>query len=73
MNNLTPDRFTLEQAIMHCWNVVDDLQVVASMADLRPISDDERRNALLGLQTLYQMKFEQMFNVFETMIAQGKI
>jgi hypothetical protein len=67
------DRFDLEQQIMNCWNVVDDIKMVQAMTDLRPLSEDELANALLGLQTLYQMKFEVLFNTFEKLIKEQKL
>ena len=67
------DRFDLEQQIMNCWNVVDDIKMVQAMNDLRALSEDEMANALLGLQTLYQMKFEVLFNTFENMIRKGEL
>lgn len=67
------DRFDLEQQIMNCWNVVDDIKMVQAMNDLRALSEDEMANALLGLQTLYQMKFEVLFNTFENLIREQKL
>jgi hypothetical protein len=67
------DRFDLEQQIMSCWNVVEDIKMVQEMTDLRKVSEDELANALLGLQTLYQMKFEVLFNTFEKMIQEQQL
>lgn len=62
----------LEQEIMNCWQVVDDLKTIYSAERLYD-SEDEMQNALLGLCTLYQLKFEQMFSVYETLLAHGKL
>jgi hypothetical protein len=43
------------------------------MRDMRELSEDELMNALLGLETLYQFKFEVLFNGFERMIKDGQI
>lgn len=67
------DRFDFEQAIMNCWNIVEDIKLISQMNDIRELSEDERMNALLGLETLYQMKFEILFNGFERMIKDGQI
>ena len=67
------DRFDLEQAIMNCWNITEDIKLISQMNDIRELSEDERMNALLGLETLYQMKFEILFNGFERMIKDGQI
>lgn len=66
-------RFNLEQQIMDCWNVCDDIKTIIKMSDLRELSEDELLNAMIGLQTMYQLKFEILFDMFEKMIQEGKI
>lgn len=65
------DRFDLEQNIMSCWGVVEDIEAIYNTERLYNNQDD-MMNALLGLKTLYQIKFEQLFAVFEHMIRQRK-
>jgi hypothetical protein len=65
-------RFELEQEILACWSVVEDIELVYQASD-KPLSQDELQNALLGLQTLYQMKFERLFATFEELIRKGDI
>lgn len=67
------DRFDFEQQIMDCWGVCDDINTLYRMSDIRTMSEDELANALLGLKTVYQMKFEVLFDMFESMIKEGKI
>ena len=67
------DRFDLEQNIMKCWNVTDDIDMVYRNVMDRDMSKDDIANALLGLQTLYNMKFEELFNNFETLVHERKI
>ena len=65
--------FDLEQHIMRCWGVVDDVRALGKyIQDTRPMSEDELANYLLGLETIYQVKFEQLFEVFEDYIRQNK-
>jgi hypothetical protein len=61
------DRFDLEQDIMNCWHVVDDLKTLTKryMDGATPMTEDEVTNVLIGLEYLYQMKFEQLFETFE--------
>ena len=66
--------YDLEPLIMDCWQVCNDLEVV-----FRQIGDGEREptpdelmNALLGMQQLYQWKFEQLFFKYEQVIAEGR-
>ena len=50
------DRFDLEQNIMQCWNVTDDIQLYLDMYD--NMDEDQRMNYLIGLKQIYQMKSE---------------
>ena len=59
------DRFDLEQGIMQCWNMVDDINLLVKRG--APVEDFE------GVTRLYQHKFEELFALFENGIQQGKI
>ena len=67
------DRFDLEQHIMSCWNVCEDIKVVYRQYDYSSPSEDEMMNLLIGLEQLYQLKFQQLFDTFETLIRERKI
>jgi hypothetical protein len=68
------DRFDLEQDIMNCWQVVDDIKTLTKRYLDGPVmSQDEVSNVLIGLEALYQMKFEQLFGTFEQCIKNGKL
>jgi hypothetical protein len=60
------NRFDLEQEIMNCWSVVDDINALFIKVCEEQIDPDELQNYLLGLKTIYQVKFEQLFHTFET-------
>ena len=66
------DRFELEQKIMQCWAVVDDIDVLYRRSESN-MSPDELANFLLGLKTIYQAKFEDLFGVFEQMVSSRQI
>jgi hypothetical protein len=55
------DRFDLEQAILGCWHIVDDLEL---------IKHDELAAALAKV---YQAKFEKCFDLFEECVRNGKM
>jgi hypothetical protein len=59
--------FDLEQSIMKCWNVVDDVDLLFKQTMDRPVplTTDEYANILLGMKELYQLKFEECFSEFE--------
>jgi hypothetical protein len=63
-------QFDLEQQIMDCWGVVDDIKCLTKVQDIRSMTEDERQNYLLGLQTIYQAKFEILFDLFEKFIKE---
>lgn len=64
------DRFDLEQQILSCWNVVDDINLLYETVLERstPLTQDEMANVLLGMKELYQLKFEKLFSIFEHMV-----
>jgi hypothetical protein len=65
------DRFDLEQNIMQCWNVTDDIQLYLDMYD--NMDEDQRMNYLIGLKQIYQMKFERLWNGFEACVRNKQI
>lgn len=65
MELLSADRFDLEQAIMQCWGVVDDLKTFPTQ-DASP--DDYR-----ALSRVYQKHFEYLMAVFEKMLEERKL
>lgn len=65
------DRFDLEQNIMQCWNVCDDIQLYLDMYD--NMDEDQRMNYLIGLKQMYQLKFERTWNSFEVCVSTRKI
>lgn len=69
------DRFDLEQDILNCWNVTKDIELLyENVLERSPeMTTDEIANALLGLQTLYEMKFDKMWRHFEQLIKEKKI
>ena len=64
--------FDLEQSILQCWNVCDELDLLYSQTLERstPLTRDETANILLGMKLMYQMKFEKCFSEFEEVCKQ---
>jgi len=62
------NRFDLEQRIMNCWNVCDDIGALYEGVMNEEMSKDQIANVLLGLRELYQLKFDTMFHTFEACI-----
>lgn len=67
------DRFDLEQEIMKAWTVCDDLDLLLEHVLERDIDLDTISNALLGLRTMYHMKFETLFDTFAYLVKEKKI
>ena len=59
--------YEIEPYIMDCWSVCNDLETVFKQIGdgERDPTQDEMMNALIGMQQLYQWKFEQLFDKFE--------
>jgi len=60
----TVDRFDLEQQILTCWSMVDDLRAFANSG----ADTDELR----ALARVYDRKFDILFDTFSTMISEGQ-
>ena len=69
------DRFDLEQSILKCWNVTDDIDLLyENVMDRSPeMTTDDIANALLGMKQIYEMKFEKLFSQFEELVKEKKI
>ena len=62
------DRFHFEEDIYKCWHIVDDLKQLTEMVVDRDASTDDIANVLLGLHTLYDDRFEQLMENFESLL-----
>ena len=61
----------LEQSIMGCWNIVDDLQLVKDR--LHGVDITETEQLLQGLILLYDIKFGQALQAYEEKIRHDAI
>lgn len=67
------DRFKFEQQIMECWNVTTDLKTVTEyMLDfpLEASREDKIANMLMGIEALYEVKFDKLFRQFEQLVRE---
>ena len=69
----TQDRFDLEQNILKCWNVTEDIYLIYENVMEKEMTRDEIANALLGMHQLYEMKFNKLWDNFETLITEKKL
>lgn len=69
----TKNRFDLEQEILDCWNITKDIKHVLNMFDREGFNEDKVMNALIGLEVLYEQKFNTLFDTFETCVHNRNI
>jgi len=72
------DRFDLEQQIMNCWNIIEDIKlldknVLEGKIEGGELTQDEISNYLLGLESIYDLKFTQLFDTFSTLVRNKQI
>lgn len=61
-------QFELEQQIMACWGVTDDLATLNQAVLEQDLSKDDISNILVGMEKLYNLKFDQTFRTFEALL-----
>jgi hypothetical protein len=69
----TKDRFDLEQNILKTWNVTEDIYLLYENVMEKEMTTDEIANTLLGIHQLYEMKFNKLWDNFETLIEEKKL
>jgi hypothetical protein len=60
------DRFDLEQQIMQCWNVVEDITLLSK-------TEGVEKEDYQALARIYEIKFNLMFDTFGKLIQDGSI
>lgn len=64
-------RFDLEDMLMKCWRVTDDIDLVTDMVgnmDMSPKDMDKLMNVLIGMKELYNARYNATFEVFEDLV-----
>lgn len=68
------DRFDLEQQILKCWNLTEEVQLLnEQVLENDEFTKDDISNYLLGLHTIYEVKFNKLFDQFSEMVKDKKI
>lgn len=63
------DRFDLENEIYDCWRVIDDIKVLTDkLQDENPPTKSEIVSFLSGLTTMYNFKYEKLFDTFQQVL-----
>lgn len=73
-------RFDLEQEILDCWTIttaIDDVFTAINddpfFEGLDPRHQDRLSNLMLGIFTLYELKFDRTFKTFESVVRNGAL
>jgi hypothetical protein len=66
------DRFDLEQLILKNWEVVTEIKHLREHMETNP-TQDQVENYLLGLETIYEVKFNKLWDCFEELCQHQKI
>lgn len=69
----TYDRFDLEQALMACWQTVDDLKLLAEMVTEDTLDADKIANAVMGIELLHEMRCKKTMDIFEHVVSNGEL
>ncbi len=56
------DRFDLEQQIMDCWSIVEDISILESQG--------ANTTDMVSLAAVYEFKFKRMWDTFEQMVEE---
>jgi len=64
--------YDLEQEIMKCWNIIDDIDMITEYfvdskdwAGMDPKVCDALMNKYLGLKEVYEVRFNKLWDTFE--------
>jgi len=65
------NQFDLEQGIMSCWGVTDELNLLLEeLMENQAFTQDQAANFVLGLAAIYDSKFEKLNRTFEDFLKQ---
>jgi len=66
-------RFDLEEQLMQCWSIINQIDTVTEGVIEYDWTPDQISNALIGIKEVYNLKFEKIFMLQETLIRTGKL
>ena len=67
------NRFDLEQQILDLWKITDELDMVYQRVMDRGMTTDEVANVLLGLVSLYNLKFDRCWETFDKCVVNKNV
>jgi hypothetical protein len=67
------DRFDLEQLILKNWEITTEIKHLRELISDGKPTQDQVENYLLGLETIYEVKFNKLWDCFEQLCQNQKI
>jgi hypothetical protein len=67
------DRFDLEQLILKNWEITTEIKHLRELISDGKPTQDQLENYLLGLETIYEVKFNKLWDCFEELCQNQKI
>ena len=67
------DRFDLEQLILKNWEITTEIKHLRELISDGKPTQDQVENYLLGLETIYEVKFNKLWDCFEELCQHQKI
>lgn len=67
------DRFDLEQLILKNWEITTEIKHLRELISDGKPTQDQIENYLLGLETIYEVKFNKLWDCFEELCQHKKI
>ena len=64
------NRYDVEQSLMSCWAVIDDIKLLSEAVLDGKMNTDEVANYLIGLHSVYGLKFQSCFDQFSELQKQ---
>ena len=62
---LVDKNFDLEQAILRCWHICDDIEDMIAVIRQNDTLQEDIIQMLEGFRTVYHMRFERTFGIYE--------
>ena len=71
---MSQDRFTLEELINAVWGTKEEIEVLfRHVMECNELDRDYLANALLGIAVMHDIKSQELFDLFESMVSNGTI
>ena len=67
------DRFDLEQLILKNWEITTEIKHLRELISDGKPTQDQIENYLIGLETIYEVKFNKLWDCFEELCQHQKI